>query len=105
MPYITHKSVFKCIKQAEKRREHNRIIKGTIRAVLKAFRNEKSLDATLARLSFRVAGANSAEKAKFAGARMFSIIDKANKKGIIHKHKAARHKAQISRWMTSVTVK
>jgi len=43
MPYRTHRTVFKRMRQNARRRERNRIIRGSVRAVLRAIRSNKSV--------------------------------------------------------------
>ena len=98
MPYKKHRSVWKRMRQNIKRRERNRIIRGSVRAVLRAIRTQKSLQDVLDRLAWKFPTEDQTEIIKLAQARMYSVIDKALKKGVIHRNKAARHKAQIARW-------
>ena len=98
MPYITHRSVFKRMRQNAKHRERNRVIRGTMRAVMRAITNQKALDSVLGKLAWELKATTDEEKIKLASARMYSIIETALKKGVIHKTKASRHKSQIARW-------
>ncbi len=98
MPYKKHRSVWKRMRQNLKRRERNRIIRGSMRAVLRAIRTQKSLQDVLDRLAWRFSTESEEETLRRAQAKMYSVIDKALKKGVIHRNKAARHKAQIARW-------
>jgi len=90
------------MRQNIKRRERNRIIRGSVRAVLRAIRTQKSLQDVLDRLAWKLPAENQEELLKLAQARMYSIIDKALKKGVIHRNKAARHKSQIAQWANRV---
>ncbi len=98
MPYKKHRSVFKRMRQNAKRRERNRIVRGSMRAVLRAIRTQKTLEDVFERLSWKFPVENREELLKIAVAKMYSSVDKALKKGVIHRNKAARHKAQIARW-------
>ncbi|HDG67908.1 MAG TPA: 30S ribosomal protein S20 [candidate division Zixibacteria bacterium] len=102
MPYKKHRTVWKRMRQNIKRRERNRIIRGSVRAVLRAIRTQKSLQDVLDRLAWKLPAENQEELLKLAQARMYSIIDKALKKGVIHRNKAARHKSQIAQWANRV---
>jgi len=105
MPYITHRSVFKRIRQNTKHRERNRVVRGTMRAVMRAITNQKALDSVLGKLAWELNAKTDEEKIKQASARMYSIIDKALKKGVIHKNKASRHKSQIALWTNQLIQK
>lgn len=103
MPYKKHNSVFKRMRQNVKRRDRNRIIRGSVRAILRAMRSNKSIEDVLDRLSWKMGTEDKQELIRSANAKMYSTIDKAYKKGIIHRNKAARHKAQIGRWIKSIS--
>ncbi len=78
-----HKSALKRARQNEKRRLRNKSTKTRIKKIVKGVRlavNEKSKEATLSEL-------NTAK----------SIIDKAAKKGVIHKKTASRKISRLSR--------
>ncbi|RKZ25250.1 30S ribosomal protein S20 [bacterium] len=98
MPYKKHRSVFKRMRQNEKRRERNRIVRGSMRAILRAIKTQKSVEDVVKKLSWKVPAEKENEMLKWLTARMYSNVDKALKKGVIHRNKAARHKAQIARW-------
>ena len=98
MPYRTHRTVFKRMRQNARRRERNRIIRGSVRAVLRAIRSNKSVAGALESLAWKFKADSDDEKLKLAISKMYSTIDKAHKKGVIHANKAARHKSQIARW-------
>ena len=70
----------KRLRQSIRRRERNRVIKGYMRQQLRAFRAEKDAD-----------------KKKEMLPILFSVLDKAAKKGVIHKRTAARYKSRISK--------
>ncbi len=103
MPYKKHRTVFKRLRQNLRRRERNRIIRGSVRAVLRAIRTQKTLDDVLARLAWNIKGEDQMDVLRKACARMYSVVDKALKKGVIHRNKAARHKSQIARWMQDMS--
>lgn len=102
MPYKKHRTVWKRMRQNIKRRERNRIIRGSMRAVLRAIRTQKSLQDVLDRLAWKLPAENQEELLKLAQAKMYSVVDKALKKGVIHRNKAARHKAQIAQWANRI---
>ena len=102
MPYKKHRTVWKRMRQNIKRRERNRIIRGSVRAVLRAIRTQKSLQDVLDRLAWKLPAENQEELLKLAQAKMYSVVDKALKKGVIHRNKAARHKSQIAQWANRV---
>ena len=75
-----HKSAMKRIRQDKKRRARNRKVKSQVRGAVK--------------------GVRQAETAEDARARLItaaSTIDKAVKKGIIHKRTAARKKSRLAK--------
>lgn len=82
MPVI--KSAKKKLRQDKKRQLENKKIKNAFKAVLKDVRENPS--------------AKAVEKA-------FSSLDKAAKKGIIHKNKAARLKSAVSKLLKAKTPK
>ncbi|MBF0226615.1 MAG: 30S ribosomal protein S20 [Desulfobacterales bacterium] len=84
-----HKSAVKRIKQNEIRRLRNRIIKTRMKTAiksLKAAHEDKSKDNAVKAL-------NNAQ----------SIIDKAAKKGVIHKKNASRKIARLSKLINSIS--
>jgi len=91
------------MRQNARRRERNRIVRGSMRAVLRAIRNNKSVSGVLETLAWKFKSENDDERLTFAVSKMYSTIDKAYKKGVIHTNKAARHKAQIARWANSIS--
>lgn len=76
----THKSAEKRIKTAEKARQRNRRVKSLIRSAVKELTTEKDQ-------------AKKPEKLKKAA----SILDKAARKNVIHKKKAARAKSRLAK--------
>lgn len=69
-------------RQAENRRQHNASYRSTFRTFLKK---------VLAAIQ-----AGNKEEAQAAYKQAVSIIDKTSSKGLIHKNKAARHKAHLN---------
>lgn len=88
MPII--KSAKKRVRVAEKATVRNRKTKRTLKSTLKSFSTALSGNKT---------------KANDAQAKAYSAIDTAVKKGVMHKNKAARKKAQIARQAKAAGVK
>lgn len=80
MPII--KSAQKKLRKDRKRTEHNVGLKRTLKEAVKTFTKSASVKS---------------KKGNKALAATFSTIDKAAKKNIIHKNKAARMKSRISK--------
>jgi small subunit ribosomal protein S20 len=78
-----HKSALKRIRSSEKRRQRNRIVRGSTRTTIKK-----------ARLG--IAGKDMAV-AEAAVHDAVSALDKAAAKGVIHKNSAARRKSRLMR--------
>ncbi len=78
MPH--HKSAMKRLRQDKKRRIRNRQVKGHVKGAVKAVRLAETPEEARARLD-----------------RASSTIDKAVKKGILHKRTAARKKSRLAR--------
>ena len=76
-----HKSSLKRIRQTEKRRLHNRYYAKSMRNEVRKFRT----------LTDKSEAENQLPK-------MYSIIDKVAKRGIIHKNKAGNLKSKLSRY-------
>jgi ribosomal protein S20 len=76
-----HKSSLKRIRQTEKRRVHNRYYAKNMRNEVKKFRS----------LTDKTEAENQLPK-------MYSIIDKVAKRGIIHKNKAGNLKSKLSKY-------
>ena len=76
-----HKSSLKRIRQTEKRRLHNRYYAKSMRNEVRKFRT--------------LTDKTEAEKQL---PKMYSIIDKVAKRGIIHKNKAGNLKSKLSRY-------
>ena len=88
MPII--KSAIKQMKQAEAARDRNRAVKASFKSKVKLI--QKDLDA-------------GGKNASVLASEAFSAIDKAAKRGIIHKNAAARKKAKISIQLTQTLKK
>ncbi len=78
-----HKSALKRIRSSEKRRQRNRVTRGTARSAVKR-----------ARVS--IGGKDMAVAAVAVGDAV-SALDKAAAKGVIHKNNAARRKSRLMR--------
>ena len=76
-----HKDAIKRIRQTEQRRLHNRYYPKNMRNEIKKFRALTSKSEAEGQLS-----------------KLFSIIDKVAKRGIIHKNKAANLKSKLSKF-------
>ena len=76
-----HKDAIKRIRQTEKRRLHNRYYAKNMRHEVKKFRALTSKSEAEGQLS-----------------KMYSIIDKVAKRGIIHKNKAANLKSKLTKF-------
>ena len=76
-----HKSSIKRIRQTEKRRLHNRYYAKSMRNEVRKFRTLTDKSEAESQLS-----------------RMYSIIDKVAKRGIIHKNTAGNLKSKLSRY-------
>ena len=76
-----HKSSLKRIRQTSKRRLHNRYYAKSMRNEVRKFRTLTDKSEAESQLS-----------------RMYSIIDKVAKRGIIHKNKAGNLKSKLSRY-------
>lgn len=78
-----HKSALKRIRISEKRRQHNRMVRGSTRtAVKKARVSMVGSDLNVAQVDVQDA---------------VSALDKAAAKGVIHKNNAARRKSRLMR--------
>ncbi len=83
-----HFSALKRARQTEKRTAHNRLNKSRFRTALRKFRQAlESKDSTQAKTLFQ---------------ETISMIDRAVKKGVIHKNTAGRHKSRLSARLASV---
>ena len=74
-----HRSAIKAARQSKKRRQWNRIIRGDIRATIRKIRE-----------------ASSKKEGEKLLPRVFSSIDKAAKKHILHRGTADRYKSRLS---------
>lgn len=78
-----HKSALKRIRSSEKRRQRNRVVRGSTRSAVRRAR------ATIAGKDMAVA--------EVAVHDAVSALDKAAAKGVIHKNNAARRKSRLMR--------
>ncbi len=78
-----HKSALKRIRSSEKRRQRNRVARGSARSAIKR-----------ARVSL---GGKDMAAAEVAVGSAVSALDKAAAKGVIHKNNAARRKSRLMR--------
>ena len=81
-----HKDALKRIRQTEKRRLHNRYYAKNMRNEVKKFR-----------------ALTSKSEAEGQHSRLYSIIDKVAKRGIIHKNKAANLKSKLTRFTNKLS--
>ncbi|MEA2103146.1 MAG: 30S ribosomal protein S20 [Candidatus Cloacimonadota bacterium] len=77
----SHKSCEKRIRSDAKKRERNHYLKKSIRTLIKKFKS-----------------ADEKEKMKELLSAIYSIVDKAAKTNVIHKNKAARQKARLTKY-------
>jgi small subunit ribosomal protein S20 len=83
MPHVKRvESNKKSLRQDKKRRIRNRIVRGTMRKAIKTIRSENNPKAMLDLLP-----------------GVFSAIDKAAKKGVIHKNTASRYKSRLTKYV------
>jgi small subunit ribosomal protein S20 len=82
-----HFSALKRARQTEKRTQQNRANKSQFRTALRKFRTALQ--------------SGNSDQAKTAFGNTVSMIDKAAKKGIIHKNTAARYKSRLSARLTA----
>lgn len=78
-----HKSALKRVKQTERRRLRNKATLSQMRTAIKRYR------ALLAQ--------RSAEEAGAALSGVYTVIDRSEKKGVLHANAAARYKARLSK--------
>lgn len=78
-----HRSALKRIRTAEKRRQRNRIVRGSARTAVKK-----------ARLAI---SSGKPMESELALKEAISALDKAAEKGVIHKNNAARRKSRLMR--------
>jgi len=83
-----HFSALKRARQTEKRTAHNRLNKSRFRTALRKFR--QALDS------------KDSAQAKTLFQETVSMIDRAVKKGVIHKNTAGRHKSRLSHRLAAV---
>ena len=80
-----HKDALKRVRQSEKRRLHNRYYAKNMRNEVKKFRALTNKSEAEGQLS-----------------KLYSIIDKVAKRGIIHKNKAANLKSKLTKFMNKL---
>ncbi len=80
-----HKSSLKRIRQTETRRLHNRFYARAMRSAIRSFRTLTNKSEAEAQLS-----------------KMYSLIDKTAKRGIIHRNKAANLKSKLTRFTSKL---
>lgn len=78
-----HASALKRVRQNEKRRLRNRMAIGQMRTAIKRFR--------------ALVVERKAEDARTALPAVYALIDRTEKKGVIHKNTAARYKSRLAR--------
>lgn len=84
-----HKSCEKRIKQDAKKRINNNYVKSTINTLSKKIKKTKP---------------NKIELEKMVS-ELFSKLDKAAKRGVIHKRTASRRKARLSQFINKISTK
>ena len=80
-----HKSSLKRIRQTETRRLHTRFYARAMRSAIRNFRTLTNKSEAEAQLS-----------------KMYSLIDKTAKRGIIHRNKAANLKSKLTRFTSKL---
>lgn len=80
-----HKSCEKRLRQADKARERNRFYKATLRTEIKKIRSLSTKEEATAQLK-----------------RVFSVLDKLAKKGIIHKNKVSNQKSKLTKLVSNL---
>ena len=80
-----HKSSLKRIRQTATRRLHNRFYARAMRSAIRNFRTLTNKSEAEAQLS-----------------KMYSLIDKTAKRGIIHRNKAANLKSKLTRFTSKL---
>lgn len=83
-----HKSALKRIRSSEKRRQRNRVVRGSTRTAVRK-----------ARTTLQAGKVQDAESAVLGA---ISALDKAAEKGVIHKNNAARRKSRLMRQLNQV---
>jgi small subunit ribosomal protein S20 len=79
------KQAIKRVRQAEKRRDHNRNRRSKMRSLIK-----------------KVYDLNDKEQAEKALKEAVSYLDRMSVKGIVHKNNAARKKAQLTKYVNNL---
>ncbi len=85
------KSVDKTARAQEKRRIHNRVIRGRTRTMLKSARQSVA--------------AGNVDQARNDAAVAVSILERCATKGVFHKNKVARLKSRLSKHVNSLEAK
>lgn len=85
------KSAMKRNRQNKKRREHNRVFRGSARSFVKK-----------ARLAIEAGEVDAAREATLEAAK---ALDKAAQKGVIHKNNAARRKGRLMKQLAALEKK
>lgn len=81
-----HKSCIKRLKQAKVANERNRYYRSTMRTEIKKLRKLEDKEAAKAQL-----------------VRVYSLLDKLVKKGIIHKNKAGNQKSKLTKLVNTIS--
>ncbi len=83
-----HKSALKRIRSSEKRRQRNRVVRGSTRSAVRK-----------ARTTLQAGKVQDAEAAVLGAV---SALDRAAEKGVIHKNNAARRKSRLMRQLNQI---
>ena len=78
-----HKSALKRVRQSERRRLRNKATLSQMRTAIKRYRT--------------ILAQKDAEQAGEALSGVYSVIDRTEKKGVVHANAAARYKARLSK--------
>ncbi len=83
-----HKSAEKRIRQSEKRRVRNKVAKGSVKGIKKRFNT--------------LLGENNKDEALKLLPEVYSIIDKTERKGVIHSKTASRYKSRLAKKIATI---
>lgn len=83
-----HDSALKRVRQAEKRRLRNRIAVGQMRTAIKKYRG--------------LVAEKKHEEANAELPSVYAVIDRTEKKGVIHANTASRYKARLARLLAGL---
>lgn len=83
-----HESALKRMRQAEKRRLRNRLAVGQMRTAIKKYRS--------------LVAERKHEEATAALPAVYAVIDRTEKKGVIHANTASRYKARLARLLAGL---